>query len=86
MAGLPYSLENSRLLHRALFWAAGKEAELCKWFSSNLNTDCAAYPETGALAVVNNTDINQETTIYDDKGEAFKVTLKPYEMKWFSLD
>ena len=85
MAGLPYSLENSRLLHRALFWAANKEAEFKKWFSSNLNTDCAAYPETGALAVVNNTDIIQETTICDDKGEAFKISLKPHEMKWFSL-
>ncbi len=83
IAGLPYSLENSRLLHRALFWAAGKEDELNKWFSSNLNTDCASYPETGNFAVVNNVDTNQKTTIYDGQGQKTEIKLKPNEMKWF---
>jgi 1,3-beta-galactosyl-N-acetylhexosamine phosphorylase len=85
MAGLPYSLENSRLLHRALFWAAGKENELNKWFSSNLNTDCAAYSETGNFAVVNNSDVRQETIVYDGQGKEFKISLKSHELKWFSM-
>ncbi|MEN8127637.1 MAG: 1,3-beta-galactosyl-N-acetylhexosamine phosphorylase [Planctomycetota bacterium] len=85
MAGLPYSLENSRLLHRALFWAANKEAELQKWFSSNVNTDCAAYPEVGSFTVVNNVETAQKTTVYDDQGQEIEVELKPYEMKWFAL-
>ena len=51
IAGLPYSLENSRLLHRALFWAAGKEDQLNKWFSTNLNVDCAAYPAASSFAL-----------------------------------
>ena len=84
-AGLPYSIENSRLLHRALFWAASKEAAIGKWFSSNINTDCAAYPEVGKFAVVNNADSEQATTVTDGDGQEFEVALKPYEMKWFEI-
>ncbi|MHC4782973.1 MAG: 1,3-beta-galactosyl-N-acetylhexosamine phosphorylase, partial [Planctomycetota bacterium] len=84
MAGLPYSIENSRLLHRVLLWAADKESELNKWFSSNLNTDCAAYPVTGNFAVVNNVNSAQKTTVCDRQGQTITVELKPYEMKWFS--
>jgi 1,3-beta-galactosyl-N-acetylhexosamine phosphorylase len=85
MVGLPYSLANSRLLHRALFWAAGKEGELKKWFSSNLNTDCAAYPDAGTFTVVNNIDTDQQTILYDGQGQKLEITLKPHEMKWFTL-
>lgn len=28
MSGLPYSFQNSRMLYRAIFWAAGKQAEM----------------------------------------------------------
>ena len=83
MAGLPYSLENSRLLHRALFWAAGKEDDLKKWFSSNLNIDCAFYPETGNFTVVNNVDTDQKTTIYDGQGQMLAIELGPYQLKCF---
>ncbi len=85
MAGLPYSLANSRLLHRALFWAAGKEGDLKKWYSSNLNTDCASYPEAGTFAVVNNVDTKQETVVYDGQGQKLEIVLKPYELKWFAF-
>ena len=44
---LPYDLTNARLLHRAIFWAAGTEKELKKWFCENPNTDCAFYPKSG---------------------------------------
>jgi len=85
MAGLPYSLENSRLLHRALFWVGNKESKLKQWFSSNLNTDCAAYPDVGMFVVVNNISIEQKTIVYDDRGTPLGVVLKPYESKWFTM-
>ena len=31
----PYTPENTRLLMRALFYAANKESELTKWYASN---------------------------------------------------
>mgnify|MGYP000022348105 CR=1 FL=1 len=48
----------------ALAWlqslAAGKEDELKNWFSTNVHTECAAYPETGKCLVLNNTNDPQQ--------------------------
>ena len=85
MAGLPYSLKNSRLLLRALFWLARKESALKKWFCENLNMECAAYPKRRRYVVFNNTGEKQSTVLYDGKGNKSRVTLKPYESKWFSM-
>ena len=79
---LPYDLTNARLLHRAIFWAAGREKELEKWFCSNPNTDCAYYPKTRKLVVVNNTNRTQATTVFDGNGKQRKLTLKAYESRW----
>ncbi|MEI7835094.1 MAG: 1,3-beta-galactosyl-N-acetylhexosamine phosphorylase [Planctomycetota bacterium] len=85
LAGLPYSLENARLLLRALHWASGTEDALTKWFSTNINTDCAAYPETGFLAVVNNVETEQATTVCDGQGRRHEFTLAPYEWRWAKI-
>jgi 1,3-beta-galactosyl-N-acetylhexosamine phosphorylase len=79
---LPYDLTNSRLLHRSIFWAAGKETELKKWFCSNLLTDCAWYPKSKKFVVVNNSDQPQTTTVHRGDGRTTKVTLKPHASKW----
>jgi len=79
---LPYDLTNSRLLHRAIFWAAGKEKELKKWFCANPLTDCAWYPKSKKLVVVNNSDQPQTTTVHRGDGRTTKVTLKPHASKW----
>lgn len=79
---LPYDLTNSRLLHRAIFWAAGKERELKKWFCENAETDCAYYPKSGKLVVVNHTARPQTTRVYDGKGRMRTVSLRPYESRW----
>jgi 1,3-beta-galactosyl-N-acetylhexosamine phosphorylase len=81
-AGLPYSLENSRLLSRAILWSAGQEKSLAKWFSSNPKTDCAYYPRTKKLVVVNNSNRTERTNVTDGKGSKRHVTLKPYESRW----
>lgn len=79
---LPYDLTNSRLLHRAIFWAAGREGELKKWFSTNPLTDCAWYPKSKKLVVVNNSDQPQATTVHRGDGKTTKITLKPHACKW----
>jgi 1,3-beta-galactosyl-N-acetylhexosamine phosphorylase len=82
ISGLPYSFENTRLLYRALFWAASKEQEMKRWFSDNVYVEVNYYPATGKVAVVNNTDERQETTIYDGQGKAWQITLMPGEIIW----
>jgi len=85
MSGLPYSMENSRFLHRAIFYACKKEDEMGKWFSSNVKTDCAAFPETNFFVVVNNSATNEETIVTDDKGKKINIKLTPYECKWLKV-
>lgn len=84
ISGLPYTPENVRLLLRSIYFAASREEEMFNWYTSNCNTECAAYLEAGNVAVVNNSDREQETEFYKDKNNIEKLTLKPYEIKWIS--
>lgn len=79
---LPYDLTNARLLHRAVFWAAGRENELKKWFCENPNTDCAYYPKSRMLVVVNNTEQPQRTRYFDGRGRPHRLVLKAYQSSW----
>ena len=86
ISGLPYSLENNRLLYRAILWAAHDEEGIHRWFSSNLNVEVNAYVENNKFCVVNNTYESQVTTIYKGDGSSFELTLTPYEIKWFEIE
>ena len=68
ISGLPYSFKNSRVLYRAVLWAASAEAELHKWFSTNYNVEVHAYVKNGKYCVVNNTYEPQDTTVYVGDG------------------
>ena len=82
IAGLPYTPENTRLLMRALFYAANKESELTKWYASNPLVEVHAYPEKGVYAIVNNTNELQSTLVYDGAGVSRTVELEPSEIRW----
>lgn len=82
VAGLPYSTENTRLLMRAMYYAAGKEAAFYKWHASNIDCEVHAYPTIGKYAVVNNSNVEQNTDVYDGDGNKHVLTLKPSEIKW----
>lgn len=86
LTGLPYSDENSRILHRAILWAAGSEDELRNWFSSNPAVEVNAYVRNGRFCAVNNTDLPQETTVFCPGGKSFALSLAPGELRWFSID
>ncbi|MEG1953321.1 MAG: 1,3-beta-galactosyl-N-acetylhexosamine phosphorylase [Hydrogenoanaerobacterium sp.] len=86
ISGLPYSHKNARLLYRSLFWAAGHENELHRWFSQNPATECNAYPERNLYCVVNNTEEPQETTVYKGDGGSIWLELKPCEVHWAKID
>lgn len=82
LAGLAYSFENTRLLLRALYYAAGKQQELKKWFADNLNCEVHAYPEAGKYAILNNTSEPQTTLVYDGDSAAEEYQLQPGEIIW----
>lgn len=85
LSGLPYSLENSRLLHRAILWSAGREGELYKWFSSNPNVEVHAFVENGKFCVVNNTYESQSTMVYEGGGSGFPLDLSANEIRWYEI-
>ncbi len=85
LSGLPYSFENSRLLHRAILWAAHGEDALHCWFSSNLNVEVHAFPANGKYCAVNNTYEPQSTTVYRGDGSSFPLDLASNEIRWYEI-
>ncbi len=84
LSGLPYSFENSRVLHRAVLWAAHGEESLHKWFSTNYNVEVHAFVANGKYCVVNNTYVPQDTTVYTQDG-SFGLHLEANEIRWYSI-
>lgn len=82
IAGLPYSVENARLLIRALYYAASKEDQFNIWNCDNPYVEVHAYPEKGKYAVVNNTDRIQTVTVYNGQGQAQTMELSASELRW----
>lgn len=82
LAGLPYSYENTRLLMRSLYYAAGKESSMNIWYADNLNCEVHAYPDAGKYAVVNNSNEEQTTTVYDGAGHGTLLTMEPCAIIW----
>lgn len=85
LSGLPYSFENTRLLIRSLYYAASKEASLYTWFSTNPEVEVNAYPEKGKYAIVNNTNKEQKTIVYDGDQKQQEVLLKAGEIRWEAI-
>lgn len=84
-AGLPYNLQNQRLLHRALYWAAGREDGMRTWFSENPAAECFCYPAAGRFAVINDTNEEQVTTVHKAGGETVRAELAPMECRWLDI-
>ena len=85
IAGLPYSTQNTRILLRALYHAAGKEEAFKKWYADNLYCEVHAYPQSKQYAILNNTNEIQESGVYDGEGTLKHVTLQPGEIRWMVM-
>jgi 1,3-beta-galactosyl-N-acetylhexosamine phosphorylase len=87
LAGFEFGSEQSRLLQRAIWYAAGREDEMAnKWFSTNIETEIAGYPETGKYIVINNSYEPQTSTITDQNGNEKTISLEANASKWFDFD
>lgn len=72
LSGFKFTYENTRLLHRALFWAAAQEAKWSVWNSSNIRTEAAYFAKKKKLVVINNAGEAQTTVITLADGKATK--------------
>lgn len=84
ISGMPFSLENARILYRAILWASHAESELDKWYSSNYNIDVHAYPANKKYCIVNNTYKTQKSIIYTSNS-SFDTELAPNEIRWYEI-
>ena len=73
LSGFKFIYENTRLLHRALFWAAAQERTFPVWNCSNLRTECAYFPRKRKLVVINNAGTPQKTAVTLGNGRARKT-------------
>jgi beta-D-galactosyl-(1->4)-L-rhamnose phosphorylase len=80
-SGFKVSPTNTRLLHRAIYWAANREDDFAKWTCSNVATECAYYPKKGRLVVINNSGEKQTTKVFDATKKPRTLTLKPHDIK-----
>ena len=78
LAGYKFTPQNTRLLHRCLFWAAGRPNDFRPWTCSNMRTDCAYYPATNTLVVINNSEKGENTSVYVADGNSIDISLEPY--------
>ncbi len=94
IAGLPYSHDNARLLHRAIYWAAGREADFGhQWIPSNPGVEVAVFEQAGKALVTNNlteaasTTLTGRTSGLEGDGEIreLQLDLEPMESRWIDL-
>ena len=85
MAGLPYSPQNCRLLLRAIYFAAGQESEMKKYYVSNVNSEVAAFEQVCKLAVINNTQELLTTDLYIHGQKVDTLTLEPMELRFIDM-
>jgi beta-D-galactosyl-(1->4)-L-rhamnose phosphorylase len=85
LSGFKFTPENSRLLHRGLYWTAGKQEDYGPWTCSNIHTDCAFYPDTKNLVVINSSNNTEKTKVLDGDGKLHDISLEPHGIKIISL-
>jgi beta-D-galactosyl-(1->4)-L-rhamnose phosphorylase len=84
-SGYKFTSPNTRLLHRAIYWAAGYENDFGYWTCSNMHTECAYYPESKKLVVINNSDRPEETKVFDANKNSIEVRVEAYGIKILDL-
>lgn len=85
LAGLPYTVANCRLLHRALWWAAGREQEFAdSWVAGDPRVEVAHYPRAGRVLATNLADVEVATEITGE-GHSLPVEVPARGARWIEL-
>ncbi|MFQ9158302.1 MAG: 1,3-beta-galactosyl-N-acetylhexosamine phosphorylase [Blautia sp.] len=77
MSGFSYNSQSTALLLN-LILEAGQEKD-ADFISNNCNVECAFYPNSAKLVIINNSG-DKQTAKIPCNGELFKFVLEPYEM------
>ena len=69
LSGFTYSSENARLLYRAILWAAHKEELADVYMTDSASFECAYYPASGKLVIINNSADPGTVTVETPSGK-----------------
>lgn len=81
MSGFKFNAENTRMLLRAIYWAANAEKEYDVWSTSNIYTECAYFADAKKLVVINNSGEKQTTTVTTDTGAKKEIILDAFDIQ-----
>lgn len=77
LSGFTYSGENTRMLYRAILWAAGREAAARQYMPESVACEAACFPASGKLVAINNSGVPVNTGIDLPEGR-MTVSLLPW--------
>lgn len=83
LSSFQVSLVNTRLLYQLIRYAGG-EGVNGMYMTDNLYTECAYYPQSRKLVVINNSDEQQTATIPTEYGDK-TVTIAAYDTTFIEL-
>ena len=83
LSSFQLSDENTRMLLNLLLWAAGRPLTQ-PWLSDTAGVECAWYPDSRALIVINNTEEEKSARVATEI-ETLNVTLPPCGSRIFDL-
>lgn len=76
LAGFSYSPENARMLLNLMLWAKGLPLDTA-YLTTDPGTECAWFPDSRQLVVINNTDTPRTTAVHTPEGDV-TVELEPF--------
>lgn len=85
-SGLVYNALNTKVLLRAIYYAAGMEKELKRFYLSNPKTEIAIFKKQNKAVIINNTHAKQESELYINNKLYEKYYLKENEMLIIDLN
>ena len=85
LSGFRFTPQNTRLLHRSLYWVAGRQKDYGPWTCRNIYTDCAFYPDIRKLVVINSSDSAEKTKVFVSDGKTCEVSLEPHGIQIVDL-
>ena len=84
LASFEKTIENTRMLLN-LIRMAGGELENDLYLTDNVYTECAYYPGSGQLVVINNSDQPQTTNVRTKNGSV-EVSLEAYATQMLAIE
>ncbi|MEK3787248.1 1,3-beta-galactosyl-N-acetylhexosamine phosphorylase [Paenibacillus sp. FSL K6-1230] len=77
LSSFEFSFVNTRLLFNLIRYASNEDQDNL-YIPDNVNTECAYYPDSGMLVVINNSDQPQETSIPTENG-TLSYSIEPFD-------